>query len=148
MFAAGQHLSCARCEPHAKRAVSGIVEAPAFFLPVTRDDKRNMRLILRLLGTWLVGVALILLIIDGTKSLGANAIVMTSLGDTWMALHAQSLEQVRAFLASRFFGPLLDIVVTALLNFPAWVVIGVPGILIAWLGRSRRTRVFVRQDQL
>jgi len=107
-----------------------------------------MRLILRLLGTWLVGVALILLIIDGTKSLGADAIVLTSLGDTWTSLHAQSLEQLRAFLASRFFGPLLDVVVTALLTFPGWVVLGIPGIFIAWLGRSKRVRVFVRQDRL
>ena len=107
-----------------------------------------MRLILRLLGTWLVGIALILLIIDGTKSLGANAIVLTSLGDTWMMLHAPSLEQVRAFLATRFFGPVLDVVVSAVLTFPAWLVLGVPGIFIAWLGRSRRVRVFVRQDQL
>lgn len=107
-----------------------------------------MRLILRLLGTWLVGIALILLIIDGTKSLGANALVLTSLGDTWTSLHAQSLEQLRAFLASRFFGPLLDVVITALLNFPGWVVLGVPGLFIAWLGRSRRIRVFVRQDHL
>jgi hypothetical protein len=107
-----------------------------------------MRLILRLLGTWLVGIALILFIIDGTKSLGANAIVFTSLGDTWTSLHAQSLEQLRAFLASRFFGPLLDIVVTALLTFPSWAVLGIPGLFIAWLGRSKRIRVFVRQDQL
>lgn len=106
-----------------------------------------MRLILRLLGTWLVGIALILLIIDGTKSLGANTIVLTSLGETWTALHAQSLEQLRAFLATRFFGPLLDIVVTALLTFPAWAVLGVPGLFIAWLGRSKRMRVFVKQDQ-
>lgn len=106
-----------------------------------------MRLILRLLGTWLVGVALILLIIDGTKSLGASTIVVTSFGDTWTWLHAQSLEQLRAFLASRFFGPLLDVVVTALLTFPGWAVLGVPGLFIAWLGRSKRMRVFVKQDQ-
>lgn len=107
-----------------------------------------MRLILRLLGTWLVGVALILIIIDGTKSLGANAFVVTSLGDTWTMLHTQSLEQLREFLATRFFGPVLDVVVNALLTFPAWLVLGVPGIFLAWLGRSRRVRVFVRQDQL
>jgi hypothetical protein len=117
-------------------------------LPVARDDRRNMRLILRLLGTWLVGIALILLIIDGTKSLGANAIVVTSLGETWTSLHSPSLEQLRAFLASRFFGPLLDIVVTAVLTFPSWLVLGVPGIFIAWLGRSKRIRVFVKQDHL
>lgn len=107
-----------------------------------------MRLILRLLGTWLLGIALILVIIDGTRSLGANALVVTSLGDAWEMLHAQSLEEVREFLATRFFGPVLDLVANALLTFPAWLVLGVPGIFIAWLGRSRRVRVFVRQDQL
>lgn len=107
-----------------------------------------MRLILRLLGTWLLGIALILLVIDGTKSLGANGFVVTSLGDIWTSLHPQSLEQVRAFLSSRFFAPLLDLVVAAALNLPGWVVLGVPGIFIAWLGRSRRMRVFVKQDQL
>src|SRR5690606_2823586 len=107
-----------------------------------------MRLILRLLGTWLVGIALILLIIDGTKSLGANDVIMTSLGETWTMLHAESLERFRQFLATRFFGPLLEVVVSTVLTFPAWLVLGVPGIFIAWLGRSRRVRVFVRQDQL
>jgi hypothetical protein len=28
------------------------------------------------------------------------------------------------------------------------VVLGIPGVFIAWLGRSKRMRVFVRQDQL
>jgi hypothetical protein len=106
-----------------------------------------MRLIFRILGTWLLGVALILLIIDGTRSLAANAIVMTSLGESWSAVHGESLEQVRAFVATRLFGPVLEAVVTALLGFPAWAVLGIPGIFIAWLGRTRRSRVFLKQDQ-
>lgn len=107
-----------------------------------------MRLILRLLGTWLLAVALILLIIDGTKSLGANSLVLTSLEDTWTWLHGASLQGLRDFLASRLFGPLLEVVVTALLGFPGWAVLAVPGVILAWLGRSRRTRLFVRQDQI
>lgn len=107
-----------------------------------------MRFLLRILGTFLIAAAVILLIIDGTKSLGANAIVMTSLGDTWTLLHVASLEQLKAFLATRFFGPLLETVVSALLGFPGWAVIGVPGILLAWAGRSRRERIFLRQDQI
>jgi hypothetical protein len=106
-----------------------------------------MRLILRIIGTWLVGLAFILLIIDGTRSLAANDLVITSLGDTWTSLHAESLEQLRAFFATRFFGPLLDVVVTTLLTFPGWAVLAVPGAILAWLGRSKRSRVFLRQDQ-
>jgi hypothetical protein len=107
-----------------------------------------MRLLLRLLGTWLLGVALILLIIDGTKSLGANQLIFTSLADNWVWLHAESLSVVRAFVASRFFGLVLEPTVEAVLAAPGWVVLAVPGVLLAWLGRSRRTRMFVRHDQI
>lgn len=106
-----------------------------------------MRLFLRIVGTWLVGVALILLVIDGTRSLAANAIVTTPLGDTWRTLHPQSLEELRLFLETRFFGPLLETAIAGLLGLPGWIVIGVPGLFIAWLGRTRRARLFVRQDQ-
>lgn len=107
-----------------------------------------MRLLLRIVGTTLLAAALILLILDGTRSLGTNSLVITSLGATWDAIHADSLAQVRAFLATRFFGPLLESVIDAILSFPGWAVLGVPGTFLAWLGRSKRTRVFVKQDQI
>ncbi|MEO8756907.1 MAG: hypothetical protein ABI398_04030 [Devosia sp.] len=107
-----------------------------------------MRLLLRVLGTLLIGFAVVLLIIDGTKSLGANAIVVTSLGDTWTQLHPNSLAGLKGFFETRLFGPLLETMIGALLSFPGWAVIGVPGLLLAWAGRSRRERIFLRQDQI
>ncbi len=107
-----------------------------------------MRLILRIVGTWLLGVALILLIIDGTRSLGANTLVFTSFGDAWTWVSAASLAATRDFLGTRFFGPVLEPTVSAILAFPSWAVLAVPGALIAWMGRSRRTRMFVQHDQI
>lgn len=107
-----------------------------------------MRLFLRLLGTWLLGVALILLIIDGTRSLGANQLQFTSLAEDWTWLNADSLAAVRQFLSTRFFGLLLEPVSEAILGFPGWAVLAVPGVLLAWAGRSRKTRLFVRHDQI
>jgi hypothetical protein len=106
-----------------------------------------MRLILRILGTWLIGMAVILIIIDGTKSLAASTLVTTSLGDSWKSINAGSLDQVRAFIDSRFFGPVLEPVLSVLLGYPGFAVLGIPGILLAIAGRSRRSRLFVRQDQ-
>jgi hypothetical protein len=106
-----------------------------------------MRLVLRILGTWLLGMAVILLIIDGTKSLGADTVVLTSLGDTWNSISAASLVAVRNFIDTRFFGPVLEPILGALLGFPGFAVLGVPGILLAFAGRSRRSRRFVKQDQ-
>jgi hypothetical protein len=107
-----------------------------------------MRLVFRVIGTLLIAFAVILLIIDGTRMLAVNALVFTPLEATWQSMHAESLAAVRDFLGSRLFGPLLDPVVSAVLSFPGWAVVGVPGLLFAWAGRSRRERVYLRQDQI
>ncbi len=107
-----------------------------------------MRLILRIIGTILLALALILIILDGTRSLGQNALVFTPLGETWRILHKQSLAALQAFIQTRFFGALLDSIVGAVLSAPGWVVLGIPGALFGWLGRSKRTRVFIKQSQI
>lgn len=107
-----------------------------------------MRLVLRIIGTVLIAIAIILVIIDGTKSLAANAVVLTPLGETWGAIQPDSLQAVRQFFDSRLLGPLLEPLISVILGFPGWAVIGIPGVLLAWAGRSRRERLFVRQDML
>jgi hypothetical protein len=112
------------------------------------DGNDAMRLILRILGTWFLGLAVILFVIDGTKSLAANAILFTPLLDTWTAVHTPSLDAVRGFIGGRFFQPLLEPAFDALLGFPSFAVIGIPGILFAFAGRSRFSRRYIRQDQI
>ena len=107
-----------------------------------------MRLVLRILGTWLVGLALVLAVIDGTKSLGASRLVLTSLAQSWTSISPDSLAAVEAFFDSRYFADLLDGVMAALLSYPAFAVIGVPGIVLALLGRAPRRERYLRQDQI
>lgn len=107
-----------------------------------------MRLVFRLLGTWLIGIALILLVVDGTKSLAANRLVFTSLGQAWLQLHAPSLEAFNAFLDSRFFAELLDVMLQALLTYPAFAVLAVPGVILALAGRRPRRERFLRQERI
>lgn len=107
-----------------------------------------MRIALRIVGTWLIGLALVLLVIDGTKSLAANDLTFTTFGDAWMQIHAQSLDGVRLFFQSRFFSALLDRVLDVLLTYPAFSVIGVPGIILALLGRRPRRERFLRAEEI
>ena len=107
-----------------------------------------MRLVLRILGTWFIGLALILLVVDGTKSLAANALVFTNFGQAWTQLHAPSLDAFAGFLESRFFAELLDAMMKTILTYPAFAVLGVPGIMLALLGRRPRRERFVRQEQI
>ena len=107
-----------------------------------------MRLILRILGTWLIGLALVLLVIDGTKSLGANAVLLTSLDQLWLQLHPQSLDGLRQFLASRMFADLLQSGLVQVLALPAFAIFGVPGVVLTVLGRKPRKTLFLREDQI
>ena len=107
-----------------------------------------MRLVLRVVGTLLIAFAVILLIIDGTRSLAANALVFTPLEATWQSMQPESLAALHEFLGTRLFGPVIAPVISAILSFPGWAVVGIPGLLLAWAGRSRRERVFLKQDQI
>jgi hypothetical protein len=108
----------------------------------------RMRLILRILGTWLIGLALIFLVVDGTKSLAANAIVFTSLAQAWTQLHAPSLEVVTGFFESRFFADLLAVAMQNLLTYPIFAVLGIPGIVLALMGRRSQRDRFLRQERI
>ena len=107
-----------------------------------------MRLVLRILGTWLIATALVLIVIDGTKSLGANHLVLTSLAQLWTQLHPESLAGVQAFFESRFFAALLAAALQTVLGYPAFAVSGVPGIILALAGRRPRRERFLRQEQI
>ena len=100
-----------------------------------------MRFILRIIGTWLLGIALVLLIVDGTRSLGTNAFVITSLGDSWALIHGDSLAVVRQWLADSTPEFMSMQIVERVLRWPGWAVLAVPGLIFALAGRSRRTRI-------
>lgn len=99
-----------------------------------------MRFMVRLLGTWLLGLAVVLLIIDGTKSLAANAVVISSLGETWRLVHFSSLvwleNSVRASAVKGLWGP----IIVPVLGWPGWAVFGLPGIVLAFFARSGANR--------
>lgn len=107
-----------------------------------------MRLVLRVLGTWLVGLALVLAVIDGTKSLAANAPVLTSLEQSWLGVHAASLAAVHGFITERYFASLLDGVLAALLGYPGFAVFGVLGFALLLIGRKPRRDRFVHQEEI
>ena len=73
---------------------------------------------------------------------------MTSFGQAWSQLHADSLDTVIIFLQGRFFADLLDNILQALLTYPAFAVLAVPGIVLALAGRRPRRERFLRQEQI
>ena len=52
----------------------------------------------RFIGLWIWAGAVVAAIYDGTKSLAASEFVMTPLGQTWYALHPNSLNGLQVFI--------------------------------------------------
>lgn len=102
-----------------------------------------MGMLLRIVGLWLLGLALILLVIDGTRMLAANAFVMTPLAETWDNLLPETLAGLEALLVQNLHPALWDPTLTTILAWPGWVVFGVAGLLLAFIGRRRHRRSLI-----
>jgi choline-glycine betaine transporter len=91
---------------------------------------------------FLAGVVLLIAVIaavyDGTRSLGAGGLVMTSLLEHWSKL-APTLLAASQSGVQRATHPLVwDVGVRKLLGVPAWAAFAVLGLLLAYAGRRRR----------
>jgi len=102
-----------------------------------------MKFVLRVLGTWVIGLTIILMVIDGTKSLAANELVLTSLGDLWNGFDPSSYAAFRAQLAQWLEPMNVFDLASAVYSWPGWVMTGVIGIILLLLGRPRRQRGYV-----
>jgi hypothetical protein len=104
-----------------------------------------MLTLIRLLGVWFLLLAMIAAVIDATKSLaGGGAWVVTPMGEQWKALNAQSLDAAKAWVTSTVGPYLWDPVITTILHAPTWVVFGILGVLLYWLGQKRKpVEVFI-----
>ena len=93
-----------------------------------------LRFLLRFAGLWLVAGAFVAIVIDGTRSIAAGALVITPLRDAWSAVHAASLDRLRG--AGEGAGS--ETLLPFLLGVPVWAVLGVTGLLLLAAGRKPR----------
>lgn len=101
-----------------------------------------MKFIARVFGTWMIALAVVLVVVDGTKSLAADAPVFTSLGSLWALLHAPSWESVEALVATYLEPISADGVADLFFAAPSWAIAALLGVLALFLGRKRRKPVF------
>jgi hypothetical protein len=103
-----------------------------------------IRFLLRTLGVVFLAAAFIFLVIDGTKSIAANALfppLLTPLNETWTQLHdwvhAPSLQQLQPAIEQ--VSPWLwDPLTLAVLNAPTFAVIGAIGVILVVLARRKK----------
>lgn len=93
---------------------------------------------LRFLGFWLLAVAVVALVIDGTKTIAASTLIWTPLAQTWTQIHAGSLGALQSFLEKTANPLLWDPGMMTLLQLPTLVVFAVLAFFFLTLGRPRR----------
>jgi hypothetical protein len=97
-----------------------------------------IRFLLRFLGLLCLAAAFILLIYDGTKSIAANDLFLTSVRTLWELINAGSLAKLKPLLTPYAGGLLWDPAMVAILAAPAWSLLGAFGIVFILLGRRKK----------
>jgi len=97
-----------------------------------------IRFLFRLLGLICLAAAFLLLVYDGTKSIAANQLYLTSVRMLWDLLNAASLAKLKPLILPFAGGYLWDPVMLSILAAPAWSVFGVVGALLIMLGRRKK----------
>lgn len=98
-----------------------------------------MKFLLRVIGTWFLGLALVLTIIDGAKTLAGSALAITPLAKTWSDVHADSWNALLEYLATTLAAyPQALEAVKLFFSMPSWGVFAFVGLLLLILGRRRR----------
>ncbi|MGH1351778.1 MAG: hypothetical protein ACRBBN_13380 [Methyloligellaceae bacterium] len=100
---------------------------------------------IRFIGVFIFLLGLIAFAVDGTKSLASDGeVVITSLEEFWMEVHSKSFDSFQVAAEGVLPAFLNDTILDSILSFPLWVILGILGVLLSWLGRKRtRTSAFI-----
>ena len=105
------------------------------------------RFIFRFIGLWILAVAFIALIRDGTKTIAGSAVVLTKLGKDWYDFHPGSLLLAQPAIERHVAPWLWNPVIQTVLEQPTWLVLGVLGAILVLLGRKKRPLIgYARGD--
>jgi len=100
-----------------------------------------IRFLFRFLGYWLLAGALVAVIIDGSKSIAASALVTTPLGQHFQQVAPTLLQRLEFGIQNNLALPWLwDNVFVNILTWPSFADLGVLALILLLAGRRKRAR--------
>ncbi|EKF19965.1 hypothetical protein [Nitratireductor pacificus] len=99
------------------------------------------RWLFRVLAMVALAVAVIMAVIDATRSIAASALTFTPLGESWYSVSPDTLNLSQA-VVQRYTSPVLwDPVAIFILTLPGWLVFAALSLLFYAIGRPGRRTV-------
>lgn len=93
-----------------------------------------LRFLFRFLSTVSLAIAVVMAVLDATRSVASSALVTTPLGQSWQAVSPGTLAAVRKFMETTLHPLLWDPVVLAILHLPGFVVFGLLALVLYAIG--------------
>ena|SRR5918995_1058213 len=99
-----------------------------------------LRLLFRLLAMLALAVAVIMAVLDATRTIAAEQLVLTPLATSWTTVSPDTLDAARSFVQSRMHPLFWDPVMVRILDLPGFVVFAALALLFHAIGRRPRRR--------
>jgi hypothetical protein len=93
-----------------------------------------LRFFARIAGFLILAAGFAAMVIDGTRSIAGQTLVLTPFGDLFRA----KLPLIQQAIVQNLHPLLWDPIATALLRLPVWGVLALAGGLLIWMARRRR----------
>jgi hypothetical protein len=100
-----------------------------------------IRFFFRFLAVVSLAAAVILAVVDATRSIAASEIVLTPLGTSWFAVSPGTLNLAQALVQRYVFPSLWDPLIVSILNLPGFAVFLVLALLFYAIGRRPARRL-------
>ncbi|MBY6001236.1 hypothetical protein [Tritonibacter mobilis] len=99
-------------------------------------------MIFRILALFALAVAVVMAVIDATRSIAASALIITPLGESWYSVSPDTLNLSQALIQRYTFPVIWDPAIIYILTLPGWLVFAVLALLFHAIGYRRKRHAF------
>jgi len=99
------------------------------------------RFLFRLMATLALAVGVIMAVLDVTRTIAASRLVLTPLGESWLAVSPSTLESLRSFIVERAHPLIWDPVMVFVLAQPGFLVFAALALLLHAIGHRPERRI-------
>jgi len=100
-----------------------------------------LRFLFRFLAMVSLAVAVVMAVLDATRTVAASALVMTPLGQSWLAVSPETLAATQRFIEATLHPLLWDPVVVNILKVPGFAVFGALALILYMIGYRPERRI-------